>query len=530
MNQFYPTPSRLAYLARNKFKSKNIVRILEPSAGRANLLSPFLSGHMRPELIDCIEIDLNNQAILRAKGLNVIDGDFMQSDLAAMYSHIIMNPPFNHGADHVLKAFDLLINGELVAIVNAETVHMPNTAKRQHLVSLIQRYGEVEFHQEAFTDPDTLRKTNVEIALIWMQKTADIKHNFTETLEIDTTSGIENEVTQGLALRGNTIGNAVAVFNASVASLRSAELAQEEASYYKNLLGMPLNRLQSSDIPPEGLQTRFNKGYDDLKDRAWANILQTTEFSKYLSSKAYDRLTSDFVSVKKLNFTEVNIRGFLLGLVGSQADMNMQMLLDCFDEITKYIPENRAYYRGWKSNLKHKEQAYRVQMTRFIIPRVNSYYSGNIAFDTIKKLGDFDKTFAMLDGKAECAVSLAGLFSDSATVKQLEQGERLSSTYFDVRYYPGVGSIHFFPTNKPVIDRLNRLVGKERQWLPQDDKQASKGFWNQFNAAEKITRAMKMPVTRWGEIEDGKIAAAHLDACAKVGVDISDMLLQDIAA
>lgn len=42
MNQFYPTPSQLAYLARNKFKSKNIVRILEPSAGRANLLSPFL--------------------------------------------------------------------------------------------------------------------------------------------------------------------------------------------------------------------------------------------------------------------------------------------------------------------------------------------------------------------------------------------------------------------------------------------------------------------------------------------------------
>jgi hypothetical protein len=40
---------------------------------------------------------------------------------------------------------------------------------------------------------------------------------------------------------------------------------------------------------------------------------------------------------------------------------------------------------------------------------------------------------------------------------------------------------------------------------------------------------MKMPATPWGEIEDGKIAA-HLDACAKVGVDISDMLLQDIAA
>jgi hypothetical protein len=41
-----------------------------------------------------------------------------------------------------------------------------------------------------------------------------------------------------------------------------------------------------------------------------------------------------------------------------------------------------------------------------------------------------------------------------------------------------------FSTNKPIIDRLNRLDGKELQWLPQDDKLASNGFWNLFNVAE----------------------------------------------
>ncbi len=54
-----------------------------------------------------------------------------------------------------------------------------------------------------------------------------------------------------------------------------------------------------------------------------------------------------FCLVKKLNFTDINIRG--LELVENQGDMNIEMLLDYFDEITKYIPENSAYYRSWKS-------------------------------------------------------------------------------------------------------------------------------------------------------------------------------------
>ncbi len=62
----------------------------------------------------------------------------------------------------------------------------------------------------------------------------------------------------------------------------------------------------------------------------------------------------------------------------------------------------------------------------------------------------------------------------------------MPSTYFDVRFYPGVGAIPFYPTNKAIIDRFNRLVGKERQWLPQDDAQASKAFWNQYDLAEKL--------------------------------------------
>ena len=72
------------------------------------------------------------------------------------------------------------------------------------------------------------------------------------------------------------------------------------------------------------------------------------------------------------------------------------------------------------------------------------------------------------------------------------------------------------------------LVGKERQWLPQDDDQASKAFWKQYDSAEKVTRAMVMPKGRYGDDnKDEQLIAAHLVACDKLGFDTSNMLSYD---
>jgi hypothetical protein len=94
---------------------------------------------------------------------------------------------------------------------------------------------------------------------------------------------------------------------------------------------------------------------------------------------------------------------------------------------------------------------------------------------------------------------------------------------------PGVGTIHLYPTNKAVIDRFNRLVGKERQWLPQDDAQASTAFWKQYDSAEKVTRKMVVPKGRHysDSDRDEQLIAAHLVACDNLGFDMSNMLSCD---
>ncbi|MFY9328580.1 MAG: DUF4942 domain-containing protein, partial [Georgfuchsia sp.] len=77
-------------------------------------------------------------------------------------------------------------------------------------------------------------------------------------------------------------------------------------------------------------------------------------------------------------------------------------------------------------------------------------------------------------------------------------GKRVSSSYFDVRLFPGIGTVHFYPRSKELMDRLNRLVGKERAWLPPDVNQAGPGFWTQYDKAEKFDAELRKEVLATG--------------------------------
>jgi hypothetical protein len=91
-------------------------------------------------------------------------------------------------------------------------------------------------------------------------------------------------------------------------------------------------------------------------------------------------------------------------------------------------------------------------------------YCNDLPWASRQMLADIDKVFSMLDGKVKPEISLETAFNQH--FHALRNGSRVKASYFDVRYYPGVGTIHFFPTNKKLIDRINRLVGNHRRWLP----------------------------------------------------------------
>lgn len=299
---------------------------------------------------------------------------------------------------------------------------------------------------------------------------------------------------------------------------------------------------RNGDVPadkPEEMSKAIRegiaKGYDDLKDRAWSEVLRSTKVSSKLSSKAQQRLEADFERIKRLDFSASNVYSFLIGLIESQGDMHLQMACDCFDEITKYHEDNAVWYMGWKSNDRHRTAGRRIKMTRFILPGFSSRWSNkSLEYGAVQRLQDFDKVFEVLDGKVVgSSYGLADLFTRCG--KTLADGERLASDYFEVRWYPGRGTVHFFPKRKDLIDRLNRLVGRARQWLPEREDMVSKDFWLAYERAEKFDsqirrEANKAHGSRWGDpfwiatrgsSEDGASEAMDriVQACVKVAQD-----------
>jgi hypothetical protein len=167
-----------------------------------------------------------------------------------------------------------------------------------------------------------------------------------------------------------------------------------------------------------------------------------------------------------------NIYGFLCGIVDNAGAIQVGMMLDVFDTISRYHDENTFFYRGWKSNGRHRTCGMRLKTTRFILPGFKvSSFRGSLDWNSERMLADFDKVFSMIDGRSEPEVSLVSVF-DTHFTDLARSGKRVSSSYFDVRLFPGIGTVHFYPRSKELMDRLNRLVGKERAWLPPDVNQA----------------------------------------------------------
>lgn len=513
--QFYPTPPSLAIKAWNKFENRAIRRLLEPSAGQGSLIDAlhrhWADAHLNKPLSnilkergvpymttrcqwDAIEMNPEFHPLLREKQAKIIGYDFLSFQHGAAYSHIIMNPPFAQGVHHVLHAWDILFTGEIVAIINAETVRNPYSKERQLLVRLIEQYGSVEYLQEEFTTEDTLRKTNVEVALVHLKKEAESNQDLLSYLDQLTQkeSGSQQTVEgmQEVMLPNSLIQNAITNYNLAIRASVEAQLAISKASIYKNRL-YSKEQTGSDEIdmlemqPQQTIKELMSQEHESIHHNAWQMIINSSVVTSKLSRSTAKELESQLEQIYSLAFNATNIYGFLAGLAGQRGEIIKSMLLEVFDDITRYHSTNTCYYLGWKSNDKHRTLGRSIKMSRFILPLNVESWSRRSG---VKTLQDIEATFLYLDGKAEATVSLPAMFEDKETYDRLAQGERITTDYFDIRYYPKRGSMHFFPRCPDLIRRFNVFIGKSRQWLPEDMHQASQSFIEQFDEAEKISK------------------------------------------
>jgi hypothetical protein len=110
--------------------------------------------------VDVIENYPDLISVLHGKEYDVVGYDWLTYDGVSYYDAIVMNPPYSEGAKHCLKAFDFMHNGEIVCLLNEETIKNPYTEERKRLVKIIEQFGDVEYLGDCFSTAE--RQTSVD--------------------------------------------------------------------------------------------------------------------------------------------------------------------------------------------------------------------------------------------------------------------------------------------------------------------------------------------------------------------------------
>lgn len=474
---FYPTPKSL----QEKMYAKIVGqpdKVLDPEAGKGDLLEGLneRSRHRRYD-VSAIEIDPELQACLRGKKIRVIDTDFLNFQGSDRFDLIIMNPPFDHGDKHLHKALDLMFCGQVICILNAETIRNPNTRARQELVERLDKLdAEIEFHRDAFTTEDTERKTQVEIALISVVIERQIEDLFAGTTDAE---DVEVHVRQHHDLSaGFSIEELVAQYDQTVRIGTETIL-----DFYKNhhRVGAYLRLVDADErsLYSDGqgsltaqVQKAVNKMLVSIRKDFWQRTLSIDAVSKRLTKKKFEEFQHTLNERSSMDFTASNIRQFILNIIDGYQDTLTEATEDLFDMMTDrhsyyggVTEKNRYLYNGWKSN-----SSFRVKK-KVVIPIYGSYGG---------PFSDWNGGWK-LDYKAEATLNdidrVMNFFSGMEQYKSISQalheafgrGESrgIHSTYFKISCYRK-GTIHLTFQDEELLRRFNVCAGKAKGWLPGD--------------------------------------------------------------
>ena len=171
---FYPTPPEVAEKMLAKVGKLYERSILEPSAGKGDLADAAVGKLDRyynrcREVVHCIEIEPELQAAIRGKGYPLVGTDFLTFWPDEKYDLIIMTPPFANGEAHLLHAWEILDHGDIVCLLNEQTLLNPCTENRKLLATIIEQHGEVEHLGSCFAK-DAFRSAQVCVSMVHLHR------------------------------------------------------------------------------------------------------------------------------------------------------------------------------------------------------------------------------------------------------------------------------------------------------------------------------------------------------------------------
>ena len=525
-SEFYPTPESLAKKMLEGIDWRYIHTILEPSAGKGDILREIAKVENGRACygdfdVDCIEIDANLRQILKynfsegrkheikimeteekrvwnsvkrryetvelserqkaknreakeelktiiEKGIHIVHDNFLTYTPFKRYDLIIMNPPFSNGDKHLLKALRMQEKGgSVICLLNAETLRNPYTETRKELVKQLKKYNAIiEYIEDDFISAE--RRTDVEVALIkvfieQVQEESDIYNRLKEAEEYN--DDFDPTVTDIEV--SDFIKATVNMFNIEVKS--GLELIRQYKSlvpYMARSFGKDsFDKSPILELKINGDAAHVNEYVKKVRYKYWKELLANPKFVGKLTSKLKEEYHEEVGKLADYDFTEFNIYTL-------SAEMNAQVKKGIEDEILAMfdrLTEEHSYYPECSKN-RHLYNGWKTNKAhkidkKVIIPTrgVWDEWDGKPrAYSARAILEDIERILNFLDGHMTDEVDSWGRLDDF-----FKKGitKNIDLKYFTATFYKK-GTVHLVFTCPKLIERFNIYAAQNKQWLP----------------------------------------------------------------
>lgn len=445
---FYPTPANIIDLMLSGVETEGKV-FLEPSAGKGDIVDA-LKDRGAKNVLSC-EIDINLQRIVKTKS-QFLTADFFEVD-SANISHIdciIMNPPFNQGAKHILHAYKIAPAGcNIIALCNLETLRNIAYQERRELKELIDKNGSFEDIGNAFQSAE--RKTGVNVALVRLKKEGASYSQEFEGFFME--EDIEAETGEGV-MQYSEVRNLV---NRYVEAVKLFDTQLDAGIRMKNLVSSFYHGDICFIATEQGRELKRNEFKKELQKSGWSSIFSKMNLTKYTTRGVREDINKFVEHQSNIPFTMRNIYRMFEIVIGTAEQRMDKAILEVFDRVTEHHHENRHHVKGWKTN------SHYLVGKKFILPNMvnpakeygytsNSYRSLRSSYDGI--IPDLEKALCYVTGLQYDEIKVL-----NSSITNNIYGEWYESEFFKYKAYKN-GNMHFEWNNEEIWGKFNQKVSK----------------------------------------------------------------------
>ncbi|MGN0499610.1 MAG: DUF4942 domain-containing protein [Ruminococcus sp.] len=528
-SEFYPTPTELVQKMLARVDFEGVKSILEPSAGKGNILREIAQkesvcyDYDRTSYdIDCIELDKNLQQILKYSfskerkeeinseihsltpkekwnretgryeteqiseaqkerlaelkkerlcffqdGIHIVGDNFLNFDTFKRYDLVIMNPPFSEGDKHLLKAISLLHNGgQIVCLLNAQTLLNPCTNNRKLLLNLLDEYNaDIEYIEGGFLGAE--RSTDVEVALVYVSIPhkdsfgSDILEHLKEAEKLSESEYVATDLSLN-----DYIKSSVHRYNLDVElGIRLIEEYNSLAPYLDGSFDKANNPyaqpLLSLSIPDGDLS--INGYVESVRRKYWTALLNNESITKNFTSELRSHYLDMVSTFGNYDFSEYNIKTLICEMNSKIYQGVEKSIMDLFDKFTEehsYYPECKNtihYFNGWKTNKAHKIGK------KVIIPMITYTFYGSLeSYCIAHMLSDVEKVFNYFEGNEITSGNIMGILERNV---KMGVTRKIELKYFYISIFKK-GTVHIEFKDQKLVDRFNIYACQHKNWLP----------------------------------------------------------------